>query len=130
MLGLSSPYQQAERIRKHVVMNRYLRDDLLFHTKGGMQKSIGIHRRIIGFWMGGLQIDKVRESIRPMLAEFQESLVAVADQLFTGNAIISDPIRAQLVTHETDIANLTGYVRLLNQRIGKVEHVVFMPDDA
>jgi hypothetical protein len=87
---------------------------------GGRQPTWCIERRGIGFWLGGLQLDRVRPEIRPRLLEFQEALVDAADKLFFGD-VEADPIRAQLTTHDRDITSVTCFALALEKRIGRIE---------
>jgi len=120
-LGVTTRFQ-IDRLREHAVLSRMVAQHGI-RTRGGRQSTWCIERRGIGFWLGGLQLDRVRPEIRPRLLDFQEALVDAADRLFFGE-LASNPIRAQLTTHDRDIANVTRFALALEQRIGYIEERV------
>lgn len=118
VLGITMRFQ-VDRIREHAVLGRMVKQ-LTVQTRGGRQLTWCIERRGIGFWLGGLQIDRVRAEVRPRLIEFQEALVDAADRLVFGEIAV-DPVRAQLATHDADIASVTRFALALEHRIGRIE---------
>ena len=113
------PRPQLDRLREHAVLSQLIRQ-LRVDTLGGPQSAWCIERRGIGFWWGGIQLSKVRKQVQERLLEFQWALVDTADRLFFGE-VPSDPVRAQLATHDAQIANVTRFALQLEHRIGKLE---------
>jgi hypothetical protein len=100
---------QADRLREHAVLSRLVQQ-LPVMTAGGRQMVWCIERRGIDFWMGGLQLDRVRKSVRPRILEFQEALVDAADRLFWGEVLT--------------LPGVVSFALALEQRIGRLEERV------
>jgi hypothetical protein len=113
------PRSQLDRLREHAVLSQLIRQ-MRVETPGGPQSTWCIERRGIGFWWGGIQLNKVRKQVQERLLEFQWALVDAADRLLFGE-IPSDPMKAQLATHEAQIANVTRFALQLERRIGFLE---------
>jgi hypothetical protein len=113
------PRSQLDRLREHAVLSQLI-CQLKIETSGGPQSAWCIERRGIGFWWGGIQLSKVRKQVQQRLLEFQWAIVDAADRLLFGE-VLTDPVKAQLATHDAQIANVTRFVLQLEQRIGALE---------
>lgn len=113
VLGVLARFQ-IDRLREHAVLSR-MTVQLPVATAGGRQMVWCLDRRGIGFWLGGLQLDRVRKEIRPRLLEFQEALVDTADHLFFGEV--------------PTLPGIAAFALALEQRIGRIEERVFEPED-
>ena len=121
------PRAQLLRLQEHEVLNQLLAQ-LRLRTTGGPQLVWCIERRGVGFWWGSIHLSKVRKSSRPRLLEHQWNVVDAADRALQGE-VEADPVRAQLVTHDAQIAAVTSCARSLEQRIGRLEERVLAPED-
>jgi hypothetical protein len=93
-------------------------------TASGPQLVWCIERRGIGFWWGSIQLSKVRKEVQSRLLEHQWALVDAADRLLFGE-VPSEPVRAQLATHDAQIASVTHFALKLEERIGCLEATTF-----
>jgi hypothetical protein len=113
------PRPQLDRLREHAVLSQMVCQQRI-ETAGGPQMVWCIERRGIGFWWGSIQLSKVRKEVRTRLLEHQWALVDAADRLLFGE-VPSDPVRAQLATHDAQIASVTRFAPKLEERIGRLE---------
>ena len=113
------PRSQLDRLREHAVLSQLI-CQLKIETSGGPQTTWCIERRGIGFWWGGIQLSKVRKQVQQRLLEFQWAIVDAADRLLFGE-VLTDPVKAQLATHDAQIANVTRFALQLEHRIGALE---------
>ena len=132
--GLTVRYQ-VDRIREHAALRR-LCGSLPVLTAGGRQWTWCLEERGVGFWLGTLQEGRIRPELRERIVDFQAELVAAADRLLRhGDAEPSMAdvqetlrrIRAQLATHDGEIAGLARFVRILERRIGQVDGGATVP---
>jgi P22_AR N-terminal domain len=117
------PRPQLDRLREHAVLSQLV-CQLRIETAGGPQQVWCIERRGIGFWWGGIQLSKVRREVQDRLLEHQWALVDAADRLLFGE-LETTSARAQLTTHEAQIASVTRFALKLEERIGRLETTIF-----
>lgn len=125
-LGISSD-MQIKRLKQHEIMAKYLRRFMLKTGRGGSQATYCLPQRVVGFWLGSISIGHVREELRSGLLDFQEALIDKANELLLGqshplyNGL--SPVKAQLTTHEAQIAGVTRFALALEERIGRLEQL-------
>lgn len=119
MLHVEARYQ-LDRLREHAVLSQMVAQLRVDTGPGGSQIAWCIERRAVGFWWGSIQLSKVRKEVQAHLLEHQWRLVDLADQALSG-VVESDPVRAQLVTHDRQIADVTQFALSLERRIGRLE---------
>lgn len=129
VLGIADAPAARQRASKHAVMGRSL-VQLPVETDGGRQIAWCLERRLIGFWLGSLHLDKVRPDARDRLLDFQEQLVDVADRLLHGEVEVTPTqALAEVNRLKSAQADALAWVFSLERRIGSIEHVVFKPED-
>src|SRR5260221_2732537 len=103
VLGIDAR-QQLDRLREHAVLAQMLSQQYI-QTRGGRQAVWCIERRGLGFWLGGVQLNKLRSELRDSILALQWAIVDAADRVLFGE-VAPDPLPAQLATPVGPISGL------------------------
>lgn len=130
-LGLRAIQDARQRALDHAVLSRLLRQFPVDSGAGGRQLTWCLERRGVGFWLGGINANKVAPDVRERILEFQEQLVDLADRLLHGE-VEATPAQALAEIHRIkgEQADALAWVLSLERRIGSLERVVLRPDTA
>lgn len=128
-LGIVGVRQMRERTLEHAVLGAMLHQ-LPVETAGGRQLAWCLERRALGFWMGTINIKKLRPEVQSRLLEFQEQLVDLADRLLHGEVDVT-PMQALAEVNRLKgaQADALAFILAMERRIGGLEHVVFAPGE-
>ena len=131
-LGIVGVRQMRERTLEHAVLGAMLLQ-LPVDTAGGRQLTWCLERRALGFFLGTINVRKLRPDVQPRLLDFQEQLVDVADRFLHGEVEVA-PAQSQALSEIHRLkgaqADALSFVLTMERRIGALEHIVFRPEDA
>lgn len=137
--GIAHQMQIKRLKRSGTALNKYVRT---FKIKGaskrGARDTTCIAVKAIGFMLGSISVQHVREELREFIFDFQEDLIDAADAMLAArlgrgqNTLTPDVLRgilAQLVTHDGEMSNLWRFMKMLEGRVGNIEDIVIDPDE-
>lgn len=88
-LGIAAPMQRR-RIRDHEILSEgYVLGSIL--TEGGKQQAALLRVDLVPLWLIGIQINSVREDIRPKLKLFVQRAANVLAEAFQEGRLTADP---------------------------------------
>lgn len=101
-LGIAAPMQRR-RIRDHEILSEgYLMGAVL--TEGGKQQASLLRVDLVPLWLIGIQINSVREDIRPKLKIFIQRAANVLAEAFQEGRLTADVSLEDLLSSDTPAA--------------------------
>ncbi|MEZ4515282.1 MAG: phage antirepressor N-terminal domain-containing protein [Chloroflexota bacterium] len=101
-LGIAAPMQRR-RIRDHEILNEgYVIGTVL--TEGGKQQASLLRVDLVPLWLIGIQINSVREDVKPKLKLFIQRAANVLAEAFQGGRLTADPGFEDLLRTDTPAA--------------------------
>jgi hypothetical protein len=123
VLGVKDVQEQVERMKENAVLHEMIRLLLVQTATRGKQKTWCINQDAIGFWWGGIQIERLRPEVRSGVLKLQKAIMKAASRLLFGE--IPDVLPPAIMVYDEDLADIRQYTRALEDRIGALESVVF-----
>jgi hypothetical protein len=128
VLGIVDVKQQRQGLSAKRATSPYVEQWPVKASNGGTYQTWCIHRRILGFWFGGIDEARCRPGVQDRIVEFQMELIDLADRALFGE-VASEPARAHLVNLESQLADHRRYTQLLEARIGHLEGIVLSDEE-
>lgn len=101
-LGVAAPMQRR-RIRDHEILSEgYALGTIL--TEGGKQQASLLRVDLVPLWLIGIQINSVREDVKPKLKLFIQRAANVLAEAFQGGRLTADPSFEDLLNNDTPAA--------------------------
>ncbi len=101
-LGISAPMQRR-RVRSHEILSEGYALGMVM-TEGGKQQAAMLRVDLVPLWLIGIQINSVREDVRPKLKLFIQRAADVLAEAFQEGRLTADPAFEDLLAGNTPAA--------------------------
>jgi len=102
VLGISAPMQRR-RVRSHEILSEGYALGIVM-TEGGKQQAAMLRVDLVPLWLIGIQINSVREDVRPKLKLFIQRAADVLAEAFQEGRLTTDPAFEDLLDGNTPAA--------------------------